>query len=277
MGKVPLLTAAEEIHLSTLIQELANYPGGPAAAPRGLQRRAKRAKDRMVTANIRLVVSAARKYSMLGERRGLSLDDLVQEGILGLIRGAEKFDPERGFKFSTYAYWWIRQGVTRALNMGGLIRTPTAVRETAGKIHKARHEFAQAGIHEPTLAQICEATNRTESQLKLAMEDSALTSTVGSLDAVLSDSESATLADILPSADSEIDTDHQGELAELLEQIRQQCPDELAMLELKAEGHRVTEVAEALGVSRSSASKQLVEARERLRAAAGDRIALLAC
>ena len=110
MGRISMLTAAEELHLGTLIQQ-----GQAEDATPGQKRAGKRAKERMITANLRLVVSLARKFSFRLHNNSLEFADLLQEGAIGLNRAAEKFDPELGYKFSTYAYWWIRQAITRAL------------------------------------------------------------------------------------------------------------------------------------------------------------------
>jgi RNA polymerase sigma factor (sigma-70 family) len=278
IGRVPLLTAAEEIHLGTVVQEWLNYPGGPDAAPPSLQRRGRRAKDRMVTANLRLVVSVARKFSQIGERRGLGADDLIQEGTLGLVRGAEKFDPERGFKFSTYAYWWIRQGIGRALSQAGTIRCPIHVHDSSAKVRKAVRELAQQGIHEPTIDQLVEATGQTKAQLKLALEYGAIVSRVASLDAPISDTDGGTLADVL-AAPEEADPLTRMEQWELAEDLRAWLPDETAMLELRAvEDFRLADIGEVLGgVSRTRAGQLVKEARLKLKAVAGERgLALLA-
>jgi RNA polymerase primary sigma factor len=277
-GKIPLLTAAEEIELGRQVREWQDHPGGPDAAPRSLQRRGKRAKDRMITANLRLVVTVARRFSQIGARRGLDPSDLIQEGCIGLARGVEKFDPERGFKFSTYAYWWIRQGITRALSAAGTIRIPIHVNDTQSRVRKAVRELAQQGNHNPTLAQLTEATGRNKDQLRLAMEFAANVSHVASLDAQISDTDSGTLAEVLP-APEEADHLTRMEQWELAVDLRAWLPDEVALLELRAvEEARVTDIGELMGVSRTRAGQLVQEAREKLQAVAGDRgRELLAC
>ena len=111
IGRFPLLTAAEEITLATAVQDWKTHPNGPDACPKPIRRRGIRARERMTSANLRLVVSVAKKQTSNGAQFGLSLLDLIQEGSIGLMRGVEKFDPARGYKLSTYAYWWIRQGI----------------------------------------------------------------------------------------------------------------------------------------------------------------------
>ena len=136
-GRYPLLTPAEELHLGALVQAWQRWDGGPDAAPAPVQRRGLRARDRMVRGNLRLVPSVARRYSGLIKQRGLSLEDGLQEGVIGLMRGVEKFDPERGYKFSTFGYWWARQGIARWAHTGGLIRLPQNVAEQLCKLSPA--------------------------------------------------------------------------------------------------------------------------------------------
>jgi RNA polymerase primary sigma factor len=110
IGRIPLLTPAQEIELGTAVQAWINHPGFPNDCPPGIRRRGQRAKDRFVNANLRLAVSYISKHcNRLAKDH--SIDDLVQAANIGLIRAVERFDPARGYRFSTYAYWWIRQSV----------------------------------------------------------------------------------------------------------------------------------------------------------------------
>ena len=129
-GKYPLLTAAEEVELAKRIE-----------------RGDLRAKERMINCNLRLVVSIAKRY----QTQGITLGDLVQEGVLGLIRAAEKFDWRKGFKFSTYATWWIRQAVQRGVaNKARTIRIPVHIVEREQKIARATRELVAELERDPT-------------------------------------------------------------------------------------------------------------------------------
>lgn len=134
IGKIPLLTAEEELALAQRV----------VAGE-------KRAKDKMAEANMRLVVSIAKRYS----GRGLDFLDLIQEGNTGLLRAVEKFDPDKGFKFSTYATWWIRQAITRAIaDQARTIRIPVHMVETINKLLRTQRRMTQELNREPTIEEL---------------------------------------------------------------------------------------------------------------------------
>jgi RNA polymerase primary sigma factor len=140
IGKTPLLTSAQEVRLAKKIEDAERDPEG-----------AQDAKAILTEANLRLVVSIAKKYS----GRGLSFPDLIQEGNIGLIRAVEKFDYRKGYKFSTYATWWIRQAITRAIaDQGRTIRIPVHMVETINRLIKTQGQLTQRLGREPTHEEI---------------------------------------------------------------------------------------------------------------------------
>ena len=181
IGRIPLLEHDEEILLGRQVQRLmeikgteeeletsdkqqiANKLGLTIKELRKEIRAGEKAKDKMVTANLRLVVSVAKKYT----KRNMELLDIIQEGTIGLVRGVEKFDPGRGYKFSTYAYWWIRQGITRAIaEKSRAIRLPIHVTENLNKLKKAQRELSQMNGYMPSVFQLSEHLGLTVDEIK---------------------------------------------------------------------------------------------------------------
>ena len=167
IGRVPLLTAAEEIELAhhvQLMKQLQELPSDQLTPRQKHQiRMGCRARDRMMAANLRLVVSVAKKY----QNQGLELLDLVQEGAIGLERAVDKFDPAMGYKFSTYAYWWIRQGITRAIaEKSRTIRLPIHITETLNKLKKGQRELSQELGRTPTVTELAEFVELPEEEVK---------------------------------------------------------------------------------------------------------------
>lgn len=163
IGKIPLLSAEEELALAQRVVK------GD-----------KKAKDKMAEANMRLVVSIAKRYS----GRGLDFLDLIQEGHTGLLRAVEKFDPDKGFKFSTYATWWIRQAITRAIaDQARTIRIPVHMVETINKLLRTQRRMTQELNREPTIEELAKELEmepeRVEYVIKIKQDISSLDAGVG--------------------------------------------------------------------------------------------------
>ena len=241
IGRVPLLSHEQEITLGRQVQDLMALENIEAELENNLGQKpevnifaekagvsvqqlkkklknGRRAKERMVSANLRLVVSVAKKYT----KRNMELLDLIQEGTIGLVRGVEKFDPARGYKFSTYAYWWIRQGITRAIaEKSRSIRLPIHITEMLNKLKKGQRELSQELSRTPTIKELSEYVELPEHDVKDLMSRAGQPV---SLDTKIGDGEDTILLDLLSDdidmPGEQIENDcMKGDLESLLEQL----------------------------------------------------------
>jgi len=216
IGKVPLLTGELEVELAKRIEaggdaldELERreaesgqrLPADERVRLRMLVRRGQQAKEALIEANLRLVVSIAKRY----RNRGLAFLDLIQEGNLGLMRAVEKFDYTKGFKFSTYATWWIRQAITRALaDQGRTIRIPVHMVETINKVVRVQRQLLQELGREPTVEEIA---SRVEFPIERVREIQRINQDTVSLEQPMGDEEDFSLSDLIEDQGAEVPDD----------------------------------------------------------------------
>ena len=174
IGRTPLLKPEEEVKLANQIQAMLPLLDKKdlTAEEKRIIRKGERAKQKMVQANLRLVVSIAKKY----QNRGLSMLDLIQEGSIGLMRASEKFDASKGYKFSTYSYWWIRQAMTRAIaNHARTIRLPIHITQDLNKVKKTTRQLSQRLGRKPSDREIAEELDMDLSKLRSLAQSARIT------------------------------------------------------------------------------------------------------
>jgi RNA polymerase nonessential primary-like sigma factor len=217
IGRFPLLNAAQELHYGQQVQHLVQLQKIKASLVAQLQReptidewtkaanladssqlrhtiaQGQRAKRQLIESNLRFVVSIAKRY----QKRNVDLLDLIQEGSIGLERGVEKFDPTKGYRFSTYSYWWIRQSITRYLSLySRTLRLPTHITEKLNKIKKAERMLAQQLGRTATVSEIAQVVDLSPEQIR---EYLIVAKSPRSLDQPLSDTQQTVLQDLLES------------------------------------------------------------------------------
>ena len=277
IGRIPLLTPAEEIELGNQVQAMMTLTEDGSKTFEdheltGKQRRmlriGRRAKERMMKANLRLVVSVAKKY----QGKGLELLDLIQEGSLGLERAVEKFDPTRGYKFSTYAFWWIRQSMTRAIAcQSRTIRLPVHLSERLTTIRKVSLDLAHKLGAMPSRVEIAEAMDIPLDELDSLLRQALTTS---SLDAPVNGEEGRSfLGDLI--ADSSMDEPldiveqriHHEQLGRWLSHLSEQ-EQHVLKLRFGLEGnerHTLAEIGRLMDVSRERVRQVELKALRKLR------------
>ena len=200
INRVPMISPDREVELAQTIRK-----GGPAGD---------KAKEQLVTANLRFVVSVAKQY----QHQGIPLPDLINEGNLGLITAAGKFDETRGFKFISYAIWWIRQSILQALaEYSNIVRRPQSQVAVSNKIRKATNDFIQLHQRHPTAEELSEIISLEVDKIEKAIQSEAR---VNSLDAPVSDDADTTVADSLASSSdyaADRTVDHESMCADLMQ------------------------------------------------------------
>lgn len=194
-GKRQVPSPSEELHWAGLVRRWLDHPGGSECAPPGIRRAGLRARNRLVEGNVRWVVTIAKKHCRGGQDED-RLMECIQFGVLGLIRAIERFEPARGYKLSTFSYFWIRQAMQRGEETRGSIRVPDTVVLETRKIRRAADDLRAAGVN-PTTKRLEDVTGIPASRIRSRIEGAGVIA-VQSLDSINPVTEDLTLLDVIP-------------------------------------------------------------------------------
>ena len=246
----PIPSREEQVLLGRAIRRWLDWDPAPEKAPPYVQRAGRRARDRMVAGNMKLVAKQARSFSVTSVV-ALEMQDLIQEGVLGLTRAAEKFDPEKGYAFSTYSVWWIRQSMNRLVHSSGSIRLPAKRSSKMNQLRQWVEAFTACEGRSPSDQEAMDGILGLSAADLRILRQAAAVRQVGSLDALMGDSEGdtviASVADPTTTADA-------AERAEVLEAL-EPWPELRKIMELGLAGYTCQEAGLTMGISLLAAER----------------------
>lgn len=252
-SRLPIPTKEEQLLLGRAIRRWLDWDPSPDDAPPGVQRSGRRAREQMVIRNMLLVARQARSFSVASVV-ALEVEDLIQEGALGLTRAVELFDPALGYTFSTYAVWWIRQSMTRLVHTSGAIKIPV---KRASSMHRLRQWVEAFTVREgrsPTDEEALEGMKITAADLRILRQAAAVRQ-VGSLDALMGDGEGDTFISTVEAPASPTTATAAGMKRELVLEALRPWPELAEILDRRMAGQSYLKAGRAMGITQKAAER----------------------